>query len=67
MTEKSYARIVIKDQSGNPKVSLEKPLFGDLTMKMEGGKTIIEQTSGLWGNTKTYMPADGESVEAENY
>jgi hypothetical protein len=64
-TTKSYERIVIKDNDGNAKVEWERPMFGDLTMKTEGGKTVIEK-SGLFGSTTTYMPSDAESVEAKS-
>jgi hypothetical protein len=65
-TDKSYERITVKDQNGKSKVEWERPIFGDLVMKTEGGKTIIEKT-GLFGSTTTYMPSDAESVEAENW
>lgn len=65
MAKQSYDRIVIKDQSGNSKVTFERPLFGELTMKNDGGKTVIQKVGWL-GNTKTYVPSDTESVEAES-
>lgn len=64
MFGRSYDRIVIKDQAGNSKVTLERSLLGDLTMKTEGGRTIIEKT-GWFGRTTTYMPSDVDFVEAE--
>jgi hypothetical protein len=66
MSEKSYERITVKDQDGNSKVTWERPIFGDLVVKNEGGRTIIEKT-GVLGVTKTYMPSESESVEAENW
>ena len=64
MTDKSYDRIIVKDQNGKSKVTWERPTFGDLTMRNEGGRPIIEKTGWL-GRTTTYMPSETESVEAE--
>jgi hypothetical protein len=66
MSEKSYDRIIIKDQSGKTKMSLERSFGSDLTLKTENGRTVIEKT-GFWGKTETYMPSDAESVEAERW
>jgi hypothetical protein len=64
MPEKSYDRIVVTDQNGKSIVSWERPLLGDLKMRTEGGKTIIEKTGWL-GRTNTYIPSESESVKAE--
>lgn len=64
-TDKRYERIVVKNNDGKAKVEWERHIFGDLIMKTEGGKTIIEKT-GLFGSTTTYMPSDTESVEAKS-
>ena len=64
MSSKSYDRIVVKDQDGNSKVSWERPFLGNLTMKTEGSRMVIEKT-GWFGKTTTYMPSESDSVEAE--
>jgi hypothetical protein len=64
MAERSYDRVVVKDQDGNPTVEWDRPVFGDLVVKTEGGRTIIERT-GWFGGTTTYVPSEGESVKAE--
>jgi hypothetical protein len=64
-TGKTYERILVKAADGNTTV-WERPFLGNLVMKTEGGKTVIEKT-GLWGSTITYMPSDQESVEAESW
>lgn len=53
MSGKSYERITVKDQDGNSKVTWERPVFGDLIVKNEGGRTIIEKT-GMLGVTNLY-------------
>ncbi|MBW4579276.1 MAG: hypothetical protein KME42_06855 [Tildeniella nuda ZEHNDER 1965/U140] len=64
MTDESYERIVIQDREGNSTLKLERPLFGDLTMTHEGGKTVIHKTAWLSGTT-TYVPAPDASIKAE--
>lgn len=66
MADKSYERIVIKDSSGDSKLTLERPVFGDLIMKTDGSRTIVQKT-GLFGNTTTYLLSDTDSVEAESW
>jgi hypothetical protein len=63
-TSKSFERIVIKDKSGKH-IELDKPMFGDLTMKTEGGRAVIERT-GLWGGTETFLPSAEDSIEAKS-
>lgn len=64
MTGKNYERISITGKDGKEKAELVKPAFGELTMRNEGGRTVIEKT-GLWGRTTTYVPSTEESIEAE--
>lgn len=62
--EKSYERITVK-REGRTVSEWERPLFGDLTLKHEGGRTIIEKT-GIFGGKTTYMPSSEEAIEAED-
>lgn len=64
MSTESYERIDIKDRDGKSKLKLERPLFGDLTMSHEGGRTVIQKTVWLSGTT-TYVTAPDESIKAE--
>lgn len=64
MSQESYERIDVKDRDGNSKLRLERPLFGDLTMTHEGGRTVIHKTVWLSGTT-TYVTSPDESIKAE--
>lgn len=61
-----FDQITVRDKDGNTTKNLEKPWLGDLTMRQEGGRSVIE-TTDWWGNTKTYVPSQEESIEATRY
>lgn len=65
-TNKSYERIIVKDKAGKATIEWDRPFLGDLTLKTEGGRTVIEKTGWLGGVT-TYVPSEDESVKAERY
>ena len=64
MASQNCERIVVRDQNGNLKVTWERPILGDLTMKNESGRTILEKT-GLFGGKTIYLVSDRDSVEAD--
>lgn len=64
MASQNCERIVVRDQHGNLKVTWERPVLGDLTMKNESGRTILEKT-GLFGGKTIYLVSDRDSVEAD--
>ena len=65
MSQRECYRVVVKDEHGREVVNWTASLFSDITLKTEGGKTIIEK-KGLLG-ARTYIPAMNESVEARNW
>lgn len=66
MASQSYERILIRNARQGSTVELARPFFGDLLMKSEGGRTVIEQI-GPFGGVKIYVPSMDESIEAERY